>query len=419
MENAKIVVAYSGGLDTSVMVKWLIENFKAEVITVTGNLGQQKELSGVLEKAYATGASKAYLVDLREEFVTEYIFRALKAGAVYEQAYPMATSLGRPLLSKLMVDIARKEGATAIVHGCTGKGNDQVRFEVSIAALAPELRVMAPLREWEFKSREEEIAYARKHGIPVSATVQSPYSIDENIWGTSVECGVLEDPMVEPPADAYQRTVAPEDAPDTPASVTIDFERGIPVAINGEPADPVNLITLLNDLGGAHGVGRIDLVENRLVGIKSREVYEAPAATILHFAHRELERLTLEKSVFHLKSQLAAEYANLVYNGLWYSPLRLALDAFIEETQKSVSGTVTVKLFKGSIGIGGRSSPHSLYNPQLATYTEEDTFDHKASTGFITIYGLPIKTYAQVHSATDGEATPVNHIVSSPSPVSR
>ncbi len=415
MEKTKIVVAYSGGLDTSVMVKWLIETFNAEVITATGNLGQQKELGGVQEKAYATGASKAYLVDLTHEFVTEYIFPALKAGAMYEQAYPMATSLGRPLLSKLMVEIARKEGATIIAHGCTGKGNDQVRFEVSIAALAPDLKVIAPLREWEFKSREEEIAYAQAHGIPISATVKSPYSIDENIWGTSVECGVLEDPAVEPPADAYQRTVAPEEAPDTPASVTIEFVEGVPVSVNGETADPVNLISKLNDLGGAHGVGRIDLVENRLVGIKSREIYEAPAATILHFAHRELERLTLDRSVFHFKSQLSAEYANLVYNGLWFSPLRSALDAFINETQKSVSGTVTVKLFKGSVSVGGRSSPHSLYNPQLATYTEEDTFDHKASEGFITIYGLPVKTYYQVHTKTNGQTKSLEPFVGMPS----
>jgi argininosuccinate synthase len=418
MEKTKIVVAYSGGLDTSVMVKWLIETFKAEVITVTGNLGQQKELSGVQEKAYTTGASKAYLVDLTEEFVTDYIYPALKAGAMYEQAYPMATSLGRPLLSKLMVEIARKEGATIIAHGCTGKGNDQVRFEVSIAALAPDLKVIAPLRDWEFKSREEEIAYARQHGIPVAATVGSPYSIDENIWGTSVECGVLEDPNVEPPADAYQRTVAPENAPDTPVSVTLEFDRGVPVSVNGELTDPVNLITMLNELGGAHGIGRIDLVENRLVGIKSREIYEAPAATILHFAHRELERLTLDKSVFHIKSQLSAEYANLVYNGLWYSPLRPALDAFIEETQKSVSGTVTVRLFKGSVSVGGRSSPHSLYNPQLATYTEEDTFDHKASEGFIKIYGLPVKTYCQVHSQTNGQAKSPQPLIATPSPSS-
>jgi len=419
MEKTKIVVAYSGGLDTSVMVKWLIETFNADVITATGNLGQQKELTGVQDKAYATGATKAYLVDLKQEFVVDYIFPALKAGALYEQAYPMATSLGRPLLAKLMVDIARREGATIVAHGCTGKGNDQVRFEVSIAALAPDIKVIAPLREWEFKSREEEIAYAQKHGIPVSATVRNPYSIDENIWGTSIECGVLEDPTVEPPADAYQRTVPPENAPDVPSYVSIEFDKGLPVGINGNRADPVELIAWLNEEGGAHGVGRIDLVENRLVGIKSREIYEAPAATILHLAHKELERLTLDKTVFHLKSMLAAEYANLVYNGLWYSPLRSALDAFVHETQKYVSGMVTLKLFKGSVVVTARSSPNSLYNPRLATYTEEDTFDHKASEGFIKIFGLPIKTFYQVHGNTNGQTEALEHAAKIPSSTSK
>ncbi len=396
MDKPKVVVAYSGGLDTSVMVRWLIEKLGADVITATGDLGQKKELTGVKEKAYRTGASKAYVKDLTSEFVTGYVFPALKAGALYEQAYPMATSLGRPLLAKLLVDVARAEGATMVAHGCTGKGNDQVRFEVSVAALAPELKIIAPVREWEFKSREEEMAYATRHGIPVSATVGSPYSIDENLWGTAIECGVLEDPDVEPPADAYQRTVAPEDAPDTPEYVDIEFAGGIPVRLNGEVTDPVELIDVLNTVAGAHGVGRIDLVENRLVGIKSREIYEAPAATVLHFAHTELERLTLDKSVFHMKAQLAAEYANLVYNGLWFSPLRTALDAFMDETQKAVTGKVRVKLFKGSVAVAGRTSAHSLYNVRLATYTREDTFDHKASEGFIKIYGLPVKTYHEV-----------------------
>jgi len=294
------------------------------------------------------------------------------------------------------VDVARKEGATHVAHGCTGKGNDQVRFEVSVAALAPDLKVLAPLREWEFKSREEEIIYARKNNIPVAATMGSPYSIDENIWGTSVECGVLEDPMVEPPSDAYQRTIAPENGPDTPEYVDIEFEEGVPVGLGGTRLDPVSLVFTLNDIAGAHGVGRIDLVENRLVGIKSREIYEAPAATVLHYAHTELERLTLEKSVFHMKNQLAAEYANLVYNGLWFTPLKAALDAFVNETQKTVTGMVRVKLFKGNIAVAGRSSVYSLYNAKLATYTEEDTFNHKASEGFITIYGLPVKTFHQV-----------------------
>jgi argininosuccinate synthase len=399
MKKVKIVVAYSGGLDTSVMVKWLMRKYNAEIITATGNLGQKKELVGVEEKAKKTGVSKVYIQDRTKEFVTDYVFPALRAGALYEGVYPMATSLGRPLLAKMLVEVARREGATMVAHGCTGKGNDQVRFEVSIGALAPDLKVLAPLRDWEFTSREEEIAYAKKHKIPVAATVKSPYSMDENIWGTSIECGVLEDPMVEPPADAFQRTADPADAPDAARDVLIEFDRGTPVKLDGKSYDPVSLIHALNDIGGTHGVGRIDLVENRLVGIKSREIYEAPAAVILHFAHTELERLTLDKPVFQMKKQLSAEYANLVYNGMWFTPLRGALDAFVDETQKNVSGIVKVKLFKGSVTIAGRTSPHSLYNAKLATYTKEDQFDHKASEGFIKIYGLPVKTYHQVHLA--------------------
>jgi argininosuccinate synthase len=407
MKN-KIVVAYSGGLDTSVMVKWLMERLDAEVITATGDLGQKKELQGLQAKAYATGATRVYIKDLKDEFMKEYVFPALKAGALYEKTYPMATSLGRPLLAKMLVDVARKEGATHVAHGCTGKGNDQVRFEVSVAALAPELKIVAPLREWEFKSRDEEMEYALKHKIPVSATRKSPYSIDENIWGTSVECGVLEDPMVEPPADAYQRTTAPELAPDSPEYVEIEFEQGVPVGLGGSRLDPVSLVFTLNDIAGSHGIGRLDLVENRLVGIKSREIYEAPAATVLHFAHTELERLTLEKSVFQYKNQVSDDYANLVYNGLWFTPLKDALDAFVNETQKVVTGTVRVKLYKGSIAIAGRKSPFSLYNTSLATYTEEDTFDHKASEGFIKVYGLSTKTYHQVQQSAgknDDKAT--------------
>ena len=404
MKKKKIVVAYSGGLDTSVMVKWLKEKYRADIVTATGNLGQKKELKGIREKALKTGVSKVYVADLTQEFVRGYIFPALRAGALYEGSYPMATSLGRPLLAKMLVDVARKEGATMVAHGCTGKGNDQVRFEVSIAALAPELQVLAPLREWEFKSREEEIAYAKKHGIPVTATTDSPYSIDENIWGTSIECGVLEDPATEPPADVYQRTVSPEHAPDAPEYVNIDFEEGIPVKLNGVELDAVQILHILNETGGRNGIGRIDLVENRLVGIKSREIYEAPAATILHAAHMELERLTLEKSVFHMKAQLAHEYANLIYNGLWYSPLRDALDAFMNETQRTVTGSVTMKLFKGTTCVAGRSSPYSLYNPKLATYTREDQFNHTAAAGFIHLFGLPTKTFRQAKARMNGKA---------------
>ncbi len=310
MKKEKIAVAYSGGLDTSVIVKWLQEKYDADVITVTGNLGQQKELVGVADKAYKTGAKKVYIQDLRKEFVEDYIFPALKAGALYEHVYPMATSLGRPLLAKALVDVAKREKCTAVAHGCTGKGNDQVRFEVSVMALAPELKVLAPLREWEFKSREEEIAYCERHGIPVSATKKNPYSIDENIWGTAIECGILEDPMVEPPQDAYQRTVAPEDAPDKATYVAINFKEGVPIGLNGKKMDGVSLIEELNKIAGANGIGRIDLVENRLVGIKSREVYQAPAAVTLHFAHSELERLTLDKEVFHYKSKAVGRLCN-------------------------------------------------------------------------------------------------------------
>jgi argininosuccinate synthase len=396
MSKERIVVAYSGGLDTSVMVRWLIEKMGAEIITCTGDLGYSRELEGVKEKAISTGAVRAYVSDLKKEFVESYVFPALKAGALYEKTYPMATALGRPLLAKKLVEVARKENATMVAHGCTGKGNDQVRFEVSVAALAPDLKIVAPLRSWEFKSREEEMAYAQKHGIPVTIKGKNLYSIDDNIWGTAVECGVLEDPMVEPPADAYQRTVSPEAAPDKTTYVEIEFAAGLPVAVNGEAMESVALVQSLSDIGGANAIGRIDLVENRLVGIKSREIYEAPAATLLHFAHTELERLTLDKSVFHMKNQLAAEYANLVYNGLWFTPLREALDAFVNETQKHVDGIVKLRLYKGNVAIAGRQSVHSLYNAKLATYTEEDTFDHMASEGFIKIYGLPVKTYHQV-----------------------
>ncbi len=394
----KIAVAYSGGLDTSVIVKWLQENYNAEVITVTGNLGQKKELVGVKEKAFKTGAKKVYVRNLQEEFVEEYVFPSLKAGALYEHTYPMATSLGRPLLAKVLVEVARREKCTAVAHGCTGKGNDQVRFEASVAALAPDLKVIAPLREWEFKSREEEIEYCERHGIPVTATKASPYSIDENVWGTSIECGILEDPMVEPPEDAYQRTVSPQQAPDKLTYVTIGFEKGVPVSLNGKKMRGFDLIDKLNEIAGANGVGRIDLVENRLIGIKSREIYEAPAAVTLHFAHLELERLTLDKEVFHYKAKVSHDYANLIYNGLWFSPLKKALDGFIEETQKTVNGLVKLKLYKGTVDIAGRSSPNSLYDTKLATYTDKDQFDHKASEGFIKIYSLPMKTYYRVNS---------------------
>lgn len=403
MSKNKIVVAYSGGLDTSVMVKWLKDNYDAEIITFTGNLGQTKELIGLEEKALNSGASKAYIEDLTKEFLEEYAFPALRAGAMYEEAYPMACSLGRPLLAKTLVEVARKEGANMVAHGCTGKGNDQVRFEVAVGALAPDLINIAPLRTWEFKSREEEIDYAKANNIPVTATKDNPYSIDENIWGTAIECGILEDPMVEPPEDAFQHTVSPEAAPDQPEYVIIEFEKGIPVSVNGKEMNSVSLVKELNKIGGRNAVGRIDLIENRLVGIKSREVYEAPAGIILHNAHKELERITLEKSVAHYKTLIAQEYSNLIYNGLWFSPLREAIQAFVDKTQEKVTGMVKLKLYKGNIIVSGRTSPYSLYDPELATYTAADQFDHTASEGFIKIYGLPYKTINRVMQKAEAE----------------
>ena len=397
MKKPKIAVAYSGGLDTSVIVRWLKENYKADIITVTGNLGQKKELVGLADKAYASGAKKVFIQDLRKEFVEKYIWPTLKMGALYEHSYPMATAIGRPLLAKALVEVAKRERCTHVAHGCTGKGNDQVRFEVAVAALAPDLKVLAPFRSWEFTSREEEIEYCQKHGIPVAATKASPYSIDENIWGSSIECGILEDLSAEPPEDAYQMTVSPQAAPDVPTYVTVRFTKGIPVALNGKVMEGVELLNSLNEIAAANAIGRLDLVENRLVGIKSREVYEAPAATVLHFAHRELERITLDKESFQYKLRMGQEYAALIYNGMWFTPMREAMDAFAASTQRVVTGTVKVKLYKGSMEIAERSSPYSLYDLKLATYTADDQFDHKASEGFISIYGLPIKTYYRVN----------------------
>lgn len=398
MRKEKIAVAYSGGLDTSVMIKWLKDKYEgAEIVAVTGNLGQKMEVDNLEPKALATGAASFHFVDLRKTFVEDCIWKALKAGALYEDVYPLATALGRPILAKALVDVALAEGCTMLTHGCTGKGNDQVRFEVTFASLAPHMKVVAPLREWEFTSREQEIAYALEHNIPVSATKKNPYSIDENIWGISIECGVLEDPMVPPPADAYQITTSPEEAPDKPTVVDIDFVEGIPVALDGQQMEGLDLIVKLNELGAMNGVGRLDMIENRVVGIKSREIYEAPAATILHFAHRELERLTLEKSVFQYKRNIGQDYANIIYNGTWFSPMREALDAFVDVTQKPVTGMVRLKLYKGNVTLLGRTSPNSLYNEELATYTEADTFNHKAAEGFIQLYGLGLKTYSEVN----------------------
>lgn len=392
MYKRKIVVAYSGGLDTSVMVKWLSKNYDAEIITVTGILGPSTELDGLEEKALKTGAIKAHLIDLQEEFVSNFAFKALKAGALYEGVYPLSSSLSRPLLVKILIDVALAEGADSIAHGCTGKGNDQVRFEVGIQTLAPQINILAPLRFWEFKSREDEIDYAMEHDIPINVTKKSPYSIDENLWGTAVECGILEDPTNSPPEDAYQITVNPIIAPSEPEIITIIFEKGIPVKLNDHNYTAAEIVKELNLLGGKHGVGRIDLIENRVVGIKSREIYEAPAAVILHKVHYELEKLVLDKETFRFKQNVSNHIANLIYDGLWYSPLFQSLMAFVDSTQEPVSGEIVIELYKGNINVLSRTSPYSLYDIELATYAAGDTFDHKAADGFLKIYGLPFKT---------------------------
>ena len=410
MKKQKIVVAYSGGLDTSVIVKWLQERYNAEVIAVTANLGQKKEIAGLANKAYKTGAKRVYIQDLRDEFVEEYLFPSLKAGALYEHTYPMATSIGRPLIAKALVEVARRERCTAIAHGCTGKGNDQVRFEVGIQTLAPHLKILAPLRIWEFKSREEEIDYALEHKIPIKIKKDSPYSIDENLWGIAIECGVLEDPTVQPPADAYQITTSPKDAPDKAESISIEFEKGVPVSLNGIKSSAVDLVKELNVIGGKHGIGRMDLIENRVVGIKSREVYEAPAAVILHTAHKELEKLILDKETFRFKQGVSDKVANLIYDGLWFSPLFDALMAFVDSTQENITGTVTVEFYKGTITVLSRSSKYSLYNKDLATYTIEDKFDHKAAEGFLALYGLPYKTLSLVKAANTPSETKAHEV---------
>jgi argininosuccinate synthase len=403
LAKRKIVVAYSGGLDTSVMVKWLKDKYDADIITATGDLGQRKEIVGVEEKAKQTGAVKSYVLDLRKEFIENYVWKALKAGALYEGLYPMATAIGRPLLAKMLVDIAVKEGADSVSHGCTGKGNDQVRFEVGVNTLAPDLKVIAPLRDWEFKSREEEMDYAAKHNIPVNATKSSPYSNDENLWGISAECGILEDPQAAPPEDAYQVTINPKDAPEAGAVITIGFEKGVPVSLNGVKTDSVELVTKLREIGGQHGVGRLDLIENRVVGIKSREIYEAPSAVILHWAHSELERMILDKDTFRFKQEVAIKYANLIYDGLWFTPLFGALTSFVDATQENITGEVKLELYKGSIKTLARKSDYSLYRKDLATYTTDDTFDHQASVGFIKLFGLPYKTLTQVNKSLGKE----------------
>jgi argininosuccinate synthase len=393
--HPKVVLAYSGGLDTSVAIPWLTESKGAEVVAVTVDVGQPVDLEKVRSKAKASGATKAFVADARREFAEEFIAPALRANALYEGVYPLSTALARPLIALHLVEVARQEGAGFVAHGCTGKGNDQVRFDLSTTGLAPELAVIAPAREWGM-TREEEIAYAHEHGVPVEATKASPYSVDENLWGRSVECGILEDPSVEPPEEAYEWTCAPADAPDQPEYVTLAFERGIPVAVNGHRAPLHQLIAGLNRTAGAHGVGRIDHLESRLVGIKSREVYECPAAVALIAAHRALEALTLPRDLLDFKRSVEQRYAQLVYDGLWFTPLREALDAFVESTQERVVGEVTLKLFKGSAHVTGRRSPLALYQPSLATYSSGDQYRRQMAEGFIYVWGLPARTWAKV-----------------------
>ncbi|MBT2699815.1 argininosuccinate synthase [Bacillus sp. ISL-40] len=396
MTKEKIILAYSGGLDTSVSVKWIQEKYGYDVIALGLDVGEGKDLEAIKNKALNVGAIKAYMIDAKELLAKEYILPALKANCLYEGKYPLSSALSRPLISKLLVEVAEKEGATAVAHGCTGKGNDQVRFEVSIQALNPSLKVVAPVREWGM-TRDEEIKYAEENGIPIPVDLDNPFSIDANIWGRACEAGVLEDPWAEAPEAAFDWTNPIELTPDAAEYVEIEFEQGVPVAVNGEKLPLVQLIETLNELGGKHGVGRIDHIENRLVGIKSREVYENPAALILINAHKELEFLTLTREVTQFKTQVEQQMAKIIYEGLWYSPIKPALDAFINETQKNVSGTIRVKLHKGNHTVVGRKSPYSLYNEELATYSKGDAFDHNAAVGFIKIWGLPTKVYSEVN----------------------
>ena len=391
----KVVLAYSGGVDTSVCIPYLMQEWGvSEVITLAADLGQGDELEPVREKALKSGASESLVADVKESFIRDYAFPAIQANALYENRYPLGTALARPLIAKVLVEAAEKYGADAIAHGCTGKGNDQVRFDVSVAALNPHLKILAPAREWGM-SREETIAYGEKFGIPSPVKKSSPYSIDKNLLGRSIEAGILEDPAMEPPEEIYEMTKAIVDTPNEPEYIEIGFTKGIPTTINGQPKNPVELIEQLNQLAGNHGIGRIDMIENRLVGIKSREIYESPAMTVLIHAHRDLESLTLTADVSHYKRGIEETYTKLVYNGLWYSPLKTALDAFIVQTQERVSGTVRIKLFKGNAIIVGRSSDRTLYTPDLATYGAEDQFDHKAAEGFIYVWGLPTRIWAQ------------------------
>ena len=393
----RCILAYSGGLDTSVAVRWLREELGYEVVTLTADLGGEgRDADTVIQRALGAGAIAAHVVDARRVFVEHFVFPTLSAGALYEGVYPLATALARPLIAKLLVDVAREEGAVAVAHGCTGKGNDQVRFDVATAALAPELAVVAPVRDWDM-GRSDEIAYAAAHGIEVPATIDSPYSVDANLWGRSVECGPLEDPWTEPPEDVFAWTADPLHAPAAGDDIALTFEHGVPVAVDGARLDPEAIVLQLNERAGRHGVGRIDHVENRLVGIKSREVYEAPAALVLHAAHAALETLTLPRDVAHLKRQLSGEWSRLVYDGLWFGALRTALAAFVAATQEHVSGEVRVRCRRGAVTVVGRRAVRSLYSTSLATYDRrDDTFDHAAARGFIELFGLSLRTQARI-----------------------
>ena len=394
-EVKKVVLAYSGGLDTSVIIPWLKENYSnCEVIAMCADVGQGDELAPIREKAIKSGASKIYIEDLTKEFVEDYVWPVLKAGSVYEGKYLLGTSFARPIIAKRMVEIAEKEGADAIAHGATGKGNDQVRFELTVKALAPHLKVIAPWRLWDIRSREDAIDYAEKHGIPIPVTKKRPYSMDRNIWHLSHEGADLENPWNEPLNDVYMVTSTPEQAPDTPAYVEIDFEKGIPVAVDGEKLGAVELLTKLNELGATHGVGIADIVENRLVGMKSRGVYETPGGAILFYAHRELEYLCLDRATMHYKEQMAVRYGELVYDGMWFSPLKEAMDAFVDTTQQTVTGTVRLKLYKGNIMSAGAKSPYSLFHEGFVTFGRDEVYNQKDAEGFINLFGLPLKIRA-------------------------
>ena len=392
---ATVVLAYSGGLDTSVAIRWIKEKYDLDVIALTIDVGNERDLPAIAERARQIGAVKAMVVDGREDFVRYFVWPALQAGAIYEGQYPLATALARPLIARLLVEVARAEGAVAVAHGCTGKGNDQVRFDVSINTLAPDLKIIAPVREWSM-TRDNEIAYAAEHKIPIQATSASPYSVDQNLWGRSVECGILEDPWAEPPEDVYAWTVNPDSVEHTePTYIEITFQHGIPTALNGEDIEGATLVESLNKTAGQYGIGRIDHIENRLVGIKSREIYEAPGAVVLHAAHHALESLTLSRDQTRFKESVVSEYSRLIYNGQWYSALHQDLAAYVQSTQRFVSGVVRMKFSRGNCAVVGRKSEYSLYDHGLATYDTGDQFDHNAALGFIKLWGLPLTTQAQ------------------------